>query len=266
MDENKSFIKLHRKMLKWEWYNDTNTKVLFIHCLLKANWKDGRFEGYEIPRGSFITSVKKLSEELSNKNQKFSIQAVRTSLKHLISTNELTIKTTSKFSIITVNNYELYQENNKVSNNQLTINQQSTNNQLTTIEEYKNIRNIRNISNSSNICEFVEENFGRTLNSIECETILGWQDNELTRYAIKIAVLNGVPRVKYIQGILDSYKAKNIKTVLEAQEEEKNFKNSRRHKQIKDEPFWLNKKIEMSPATKEEQEEIENMLKEFKRI
>ena len=150
---NESWVKLHTKFLNWEWYKDSNTKAVFIHCLLKANWKDGKFEGYDIPRGSFVTSYKTLSEELSSKNSKVSVQSIRTALNHLVSTHELTIKTTNKFTVITVNNYNLYQDNNKLTNNQLTINQQTTNNQLTTIEEYKNNR-ITDINN--NIGEFSE--------------------------------------------------------------------------------------------------------------
>lgn len=108
-------------MIDWEWYRDQNTKALFIHCLLKANWKDGKFEGHDIPRGSFVTGRKKLAQELG-----LSEQEIRTALKHLISTNELTIKKTNKFSIISIVNYEMYQQAN-----------QQANQQLTTIEEEK---------------------------------------------------------------------------------------------------------------------------------
>lgn len=139
MNDNR-WVKLHSKLLNWEWYRDTNTKVLFLHCLLKANWKDGNFEGKIIPRGSFVTSVAKLSQELSSNKHKFTIQQVRTSIEHLKSTNEITITTTNKYTIITVNNYELYQGANKPVNNQLTNKQQTTNKQVTTIVEYKNNR------------------------------------------------------------------------------------------------------------------------------
>jgi len=199
--------------------------------LLKANWKDGRFEGYDIPRGSFATSVKTLSEELSSKNQKFSIQSVRTSLKHLISTKELTIKTTSKFTIISVNNYDYYQEGNKVSNNQLTNSQQTTNKQLTTIEEYKKNRYIYSSTTTKeqNIFEFVEKHFGRTLSPTECEVIDKWEDNELTRYAIKQAELARAFSVKYIDKILTNYKKENITTITEAEERDKKFQENKKH-------------------------------------
>lgn len=127
------FISIDRKIVNWEWYKDTNTKVLFLHLLLIANWKDGRFKGYEVPRGSVITSIAHLA-----KGAGLSYKAVRTSLEHLQMTGEVTIKTTNKFSIITIEKYGFYQDptprNNKQTNRQSTINQQSNNNQTATSE------------------------------------------------------------------------------------------------------------------------------------
>ena len=57
------WVNLHRKILGWEWYSDINTCRLFIHMLLKANWQEGKFRGTTVPRGSFISSLDKLSEE-----------------------------------------------------------------------------------------------------------------------------------------------------------------------------------------------------------
>ena len=136
------FIKLHRGLLKWEWYKDQNTKDVFLHLLLNANWEDSRYRGFEVPKGSLIIGRKKIAEELG-----ISEQSVRTALEHLKSTNEITIKSTNKFSIATIVNWEKYQCWNEESTNKSTS--ESTNEQPTTnhIKEYKNIRNkeIKNI-------------------------------------------------------------------------------------------------------------------------
>lgn len=129
------YVKISRKILEWEWYKDVNTKVLFFHILLKANWKDGRFQGIEIPRGSFVTSYQTLADETG-----LTVMNIRTAIKHLKLTQEITVSQHSKFSVITVKNYDAYQTANKVANNQLTGNQQATNRQLTTIEEGKKER------------------------------------------------------------------------------------------------------------------------------
>lgn len=86
------------------------------------------------------------------------------------------------------------------------------------------------ISSSSNIYNYIEENFGRTLYPIEYELIGLWEDNDLTRHAIKQAVLNGVNSVKYIDRILQSYKAKDITTVEQAVREEERFNNQKNNK------------------------------------
>ena len=119
---NEGYIKISRSMAKWEWYKDMNTKAVFLHLLIMANWKDGRYRGDVIPRGSLVTGRKKLAEELG-----ISEQSVRTSLNQLKSTNEITIKSSLKYSVITINNYEKYQGINQVPNQQLTNNQPTTN-------------------------------------------------------------------------------------------------------------------------------------------
>ena len=50
------YIIISRKIMEWEWYKDLNTKVLFLHMLIKANWKEGRFRGIDVPRGAFVSS------------------------------------------------------------------------------------------------------------------------------------------------------------------------------------------------------------------
>lgn len=119
---NEGFIQIHRKMLKWEWYDDPNTFRIFMHCLLKANWKDKKWRGVLIKRGSFITGRNVLSKELG-----ISSQSIRTSLTKLKSTNELTIKTTNKYSVVTVSNYNTYQQvTSQPPHKQPTTNQQLT--------------------------------------------------------------------------------------------------------------------------------------------
>lgn len=103
---NNNFIKLSRKMLKWEWYTDTNTKTLFIHCLLRANWKKSKFKGETVERGEFITSLQSLSNETG-----LSLQNVKTALKHLELTEEIKTKTLKFGRLIVVVNYDVYQNN-----------------------------------------------------------------------------------------------------------------------------------------------------------
>lgn len=125
------FIKLHRKMLEWEWYQNTNVMSLFIHILFLANWEDKQWQGITIKRGSFITSIDHLAKDTGLTNQE-----TRTALDKLISTGEVNKQTTNKYTIVTVNKYNDYQSVNK----QITNEQQTNNKQITTTKEYKEIK------------------------------------------------------------------------------------------------------------------------------
>lgn len=107
------FIKLYRSMKDWEWFSNPNVLVVFVHCLLRANWKDGRFQGHEVKRGSFVTSLSGMAKETG-----LSVKQVRTALMHLERTNEVARLSTSKWSVITITNYDLYQSEGKVEGKQ----------------------------------------------------------------------------------------------------------------------------------------------------
>ena len=129
--ENTGWIKLHRSFLKWEWYNNINTKMLFIHLLLKVNYEDKEWRKVDIPKGSCITSYGNLAKELG-----LSVQNIRTSIAKLKSTHEITVKSTNKYIVITLENWEKYQYG-EVKINTQTNNE--TNSKLTTTKEIKNI-------------------------------------------------------------------------------------------------------------------------------
>ena len=119
MANKTTFVKLDRNILEWRWYKDQNTKSLFIHLLLKANIRPHGFRTVTINRGELATSYASLAAETG-----LSIQNVRTALAHLETTGEVTRKQHSKFVVISIPQYDLYQS-------QLTGNQQATNTQLT---------------------------------------------------------------------------------------------------------------------------------------
>lgn len=130
------WVKLYRKFTEWEWYSDINTSRLFLHLLLKASTKNKNWKGETILPGQIVVGRKKLSEETG-----LSEQEIRTSIGKLKSTNEITLKTTNKYSIITISKWESYQYKNE--DDQPTdqpTNSQSSNQQSTTSKEYKNIR------------------------------------------------------------------------------------------------------------------------------
>ena len=143
--EKLGWIQLHRKFIDWEWYDDINTKILFIHCLLRANHTNKKWRGRDIKRGDFLTSYSNLSLETG-----LSVQKIRTAIFNLESTGEITRTSTNKLTKITICKYDTYNNlknlNNKPITSEITNEQQSNNNQITTTKNDNNEKNVKNIS------------------------------------------------------------------------------------------------------------------------
>jgi len=102
---NNGWVKLHRGILEWEWYDDINTSRLFLHLLIIANHKDKNWRGILIKKGQKLTSQIKLADETG-----LTRQQVRTSLEKLKSTNDITITTSSQSTVVSVVNWDKYQD------------------------------------------------------------------------------------------------------------------------------------------------------------
>lgn len=143
---NEGYIKLYRKMKKWGWYKDQNTKDVFLHLLLEACYETCYFKGVPLEPGQVITTVKEISDGTG-----ISVRSVRTSLERLKSTNELTIETSSRFSIITLLNYTDYQGSDKGSDKQVT-NERQTSDKPPYSKEIKEVKEVKNIDRAKRFC------------------------------------------------------------------------------------------------------------------
>jgi hypothetical protein len=147
---NQGWIKLHRQITEWEWYTDGNTFRVFLHLIINANHKPKRYKGILIERGQILTGRKSLSVALD-----LTERQVRTALTKLKNSGEITQKTTSKTtksgSIITICNYDSYQERNEQSdqqNDQQTTSKRPRSDQEATTN--KNEKNNKNVNNEKN--------------------------------------------------------------------------------------------------------------------
>lgn len=133
--EDRTYIKIFRKMLGWEWYGDTNTVRVFLHILLRANYKDSEYKGHVIPAGSCVFGRKKWAKELG-----LSEQEIRTAISHLKSTHEITTKATNQFTVISVEKWEFWQIDEGKGNQR--INQRANQQSTTSKETKKNNKDI----------------------------------------------------------------------------------------------------------------------------
>lgn len=117
------YIKIHRTLLEWEWFDSAEMVKVFIYLLLSANFEDRKWQGTVIRRGQLLTTRETLANAVG-----LSVQKLRTCIAKLEQTGEITRKSTKRFSIITISNYDRYQavEGTSPTNNQPTDNPQST--------------------------------------------------------------------------------------------------------------------------------------------
>lgn len=144
MDEDirkKMYIKLFYSLIDWEWFHDPNTFVVFAHLLLRANRKQQKYAGDVIKRGEVLASLDFLAKDTG-----LSIQNVRTALKNLKSTHDITQRKIGKNAVYAIVSFNKWQSGNTKSNNELTTNQQRSNNELTTLRDC-------NIVESERVCE-----------------------------------------------------------------------------------------------------------------
>lgn len=98
------YIKLYRSLLNWEWYDDINTKTVFLHLLLTVSIEESKWHGITVPRGARVSSYQTLAKETG-----LSVQQLRTSVKRLESTGTLTRYKYPKYTVFALKNFDKYQ-------------------------------------------------------------------------------------------------------------------------------------------------------------
>lgn len=137
------WIKIHRSLLDWEWYSDTNCVRLALHFLLKANYQPKKWKGVTIGRGQLVTGRGQLSEETG-----LSQMQIRTAMDKLDECGFITKSATNKYTIVTICNYDSYQQMQDgcedgcqpANIQQITNEQPADNQQITTTKESKKER------------------------------------------------------------------------------------------------------------------------------
>ena len=142
MAEQSTFIKLDRNIERWRWFKNKNTLIVFLWLLLNANVADHEFEHEIIHRGQVATSLKNVGMTTG-----LTIREVRTAFLHLKSTGEVTSRSCNRYQVITIVNYDKYQENRQAKRQ---TNGQSSDKQATSKrQQYKKYKNDKNEKNNN---------------------------------------------------------------------------------------------------------------------
>ena len=105
MMETNGWIKIHRKLLDWEWADDPYMLCFWIRLLLTVNEKDKKHHGNVIKRGQLLTSIHQISDTLG-----WSRNTVKRILKHLSDCKQIKVESNSQGTLITVINFGKYQD------------------------------------------------------------------------------------------------------------------------------------------------------------
>ncbi len=141
------WLKLYRSIQNhWLWEDKPFSRgQAFVDLLLMANHKDNKilFNGelIEIKRGSRITSLRQLSDAWG-----WSTTKVKKFLELLEKENMITVKSDNKKTLVTIENYGVYQE---VGNTEETQEKQQSNTEVTQKKNKKNLKEIQKKTNKN---------------------------------------------------------------------------------------------------------------------
>ena len=232
---NKGYIKHYRKVMdSFVWTNPYMYKLWSL-CLMKAAHEKRKFlfNGKEVwlNSGEFVTGRDALTFEM-NKGAKREHQVNSTSVWRWIKLFEkegmLDIKSTTKYSVISISNWGAYQSDEQQVDNKWTSSEQ----QVDTNKNEKNYKNEKNIDNNNGEypAELIQTLYGKFPSGILQSAISEWLKTwprEMICFAIQTSFdygkeLNALK--PYINRILDNWASVGIDTVEKAIEANNQFK------------------------------------------
>lgn len=89
--------------LHFDWFNEYQTRHLWIYLLLKANTEPVAFKSTVIDKAELMITLASLSTATG-----LTVSQVRTTLKKLTDSNCIEVKTTNKYSVIKIKDFESY--------------------------------------------------------------------------------------------------------------------------------------------------------------
>lgn len=205
MPNTYGFIKLSRSISACNWFEDNNTLAVLVRLTLSAEWQDTSCNGIELKRGQLITTIPQIAQ-----SNQLTVQQTRTILNRLKSTGRITVRSTPKFSIITLNDFDSDFESNSQINRQTPENQQTEQQRINRpsllYKENKNIQEAEETARTrasgavSNVLETAVREYNEICKSLEPLTgELSYHQGRLVVEAFK--ELHGVSFAEYFRRV-----------------------------------------------------------------
>lgn len=238
------WIKLYRKMRQSFVWTDANQLKLWLLLLMKASHEPRRFlfngQQLDLSSGQMVTGRDALASEFNygvKPVQRVSGRQLWRWIKLFESEQMLSIKSTTKYSVISISNWGEYQSDDQ----HLSIERPSTVQQVSTNKNDKNLKNEKkesSLSYDSKIQEIWEQNGFGFISPMIGQNFDYWIDDfkkigstnqqavDVIVKAIQISIDNGVKKYSYVNRILQSWQSKKVATVeqIDAIEQERQSK------------------------------------------
>lgn len=226
------WISIHRKIMENPVWQDPKLLKLWMLCLLEASHKEHeQLVGRQIVKlqpGEFVTGRYALAKAYNEGAKKRDIVPDSTLwrwMKWLEDNDFLNIKSTTKFSVITIKNWNLYQQNEQQMNNKWAANEQQMNtnnngnndNNFYKEEEEENlVKRILDLLQKSkiveakDITEFLLDDINDVIQTFNFE-----DPEEMIIEAIKDSARGNGKTWKYVYIKLNAWRKDGIKSVAE---------------------------------------------------
>lgn len=232
------WIKLHRKTLDNPIITkDSDYLAVWIYLLLNTTHKeyDVLFKGERVTlkRGQLLTGRKSISEKLKIDENK-----VQRILKSLENEHQIEQQKSNKNRLITIVSWDKYQQDEQQNEQQLNNKRTTTEQQVNTNKNVKNIKNDDNITTTvgdscvdglQEIIEFYNNNTG-LIAPYGVEILSDYLKEmpvDLIILAMQKAVEADKRTIQYVKGILNNWSKKGIKSVIDAEKEDKQFQSAK---------------------------------------
>ena len=149
---NNTWVKLHRNIVDWEWFDDKNALKLLIYLNVKVNIVDKQWKGITVNRGSLVTGKYSITEDLG-----ISVQQYRTALKKLVQSGEIVKKATNAYTILTLTKWEKMQHDQQTDNKRITNEQQTDNKRIYPTKESKEDKERKESKEKASVFNFRKE-------------------------------------------------------------------------------------------------------------
>ncbi len=108
-----------------------------------------------------------------------------------------------------------------------------------------------------NIYDFIENNYQRSLSSLEITKIDEWEKEfsiDMLKRAIEISVMSRKQSFQYVEGILRNWRSRGFKTLDDINEEQEKIK-----------PDWMDKNIQPNLVSEEEEQKFKEQMEKLRK-